>query len=180
MLRRQRGATLVEYAFIVMCFLLILLGITAFGHALYVYHHINNLAKEATRYASVRGALCNNDSTCTAVDNASGTAGPTTTTDIKAYLRTITSSDLDTTKFTYNVCGTSDTSACAASPTICSSTVNGVASLGANYPGCTVSVQIGYVYNFIFPLMPTVTTKTAPCTTAGFCLSSESQMTIVH
>jgi hypothetical protein len=50
----------------------------------------------------------------------------------------------------------------------------------ANYPGCTAQVQVAYPYNFIFPLIPTVGTTTAPCTQAGYCMSSTSDMIIVH
>ena len=47
--QRQRGAALVEYAFVVMFFLSLLFGMSGFGHFLYVYHAINSAAKEGTR-----------------------------------------------------------------------------------------------------------------------------------
>jgi len=51
--RSQRGAALVEYAFVLILFLSLLFGISGFGHALYVYHAINNAAKEG--YSVGRG-----------------------------------------------------------------------------------------------------------------------------
>src|SRR6266849_3051075 len=87
---RQTGASLVEYAFILIIFMSLIFGISGFGHALFVYHHLNNAAKEATRYATVRGSTCSNDSSCAAVNSASGTAGPTTLTDVTDFIQTIT------------------------------------------------------------------------------------------
>jgi Flp pilus assembly protein TadG len=185
--RTERGASLVEYAFVIILFFTLIFGISGFGHALYVYHHINNAAKEATRYAAVRGSTCNvtpaSEPSCTTANSASGIAGPTTIADVEAYVASITPPSIDSTQFVYNICGVSDGTACPAStasgPQVCNAAV-GVLPATANYPGCTVSVQIGYVYPFIFPLLPSITTKTAPCTTNGLCLSSESQMIIVH
>src|SRR5215472_4620461 len=82
--RAQRGAALVEYAFIFIILFSILFGITGFGHALYVYHAINNAAKEGTRWAMVNGYLCGTntggDNTC---DGTNGmNSGPASTSDI--------------------------------------------------------------------------------------------------
>ena len=188
--RDVRGTSLVEYAFVVILFFTVILGITGFGHALFVYHHINNAAKEATRYAAVRGYNCNQtpatESSCTTANSASGISGPTTEADVKAYVASITPPSIDSTQFKYSICGVSDDAACASSvPQVCTANLlNGDGTVAQtkepDYPGCTVSVQVGYVYNFIFPLLPSITSTTAPCTTAGLCISSESQMIIVH
>jgi len=183
--RNQRGASLVEYAFVVILFCTVVFGISGFGHALFVYHHLNNAAKEATRYAAVRGSTCNvtpsvTESSCTAANSASGISGPTTIADVEAYVASITPPSIDSTQFTYSICGVLSSAACAASgPEVCTTAV-GALPATPNYPGCTVSVQVSYPYSFIFPLLPSLTTTTAPCTKAGLCLSSESQMIIVH
>jgi len=183
--RRQLGASLVEYAFIVIIFMSVLLGISGFGHMLFVYHHINNAAKEATRYASVRGSTCGNDAnggSCQASNSASGVAGPTTAADIQAFVTNITPPSIDGSKIvvpttsTY-FCGVSG-SAC--SPAVASAPASCNTAGTANQPGCTVEVTVAYSYNFFFPLLPVVTTTTAPCTQPGFCLSSTSEMIIVH
>jgi len=188
----QRGASLVEYAFVVILFLSLIFGISGFGHALFVYHHLNNAAKEATRYAAVRGATCGapplGDNSCIATNSASGITGPTTIADVKAFVVSITPASIDSSKFFYSICGVSDTlttvsdsgGICTASPAICSSVVAGSGPEARGYPGCTARVQIAYPYNFIFPLVPAVTTTTAPCTQPGFCMSSTSEMIIAH
>src|SRR6266487_5681744 len=164
--RRQgeRGAALVEYAFVVILFLTLLFGISGFGHALFVYHHLNNAAKEATRYAAVRGSDCSNDLSCLASNSASGITGPTTIADVRAFVRSITPQSIPSAQLTITVCGVSDAVvACPASgPAVCAVTVNS--------PGCTVSVQVQYAYNFIFPLM-----RATPIN-----MSSTSQMVIAH
>jgi Flp pilus assembly protein TadG len=179
-LRRERGASLVEYAFVVFLFLSLIFGISGFGHALFVYHHLNNAAKEATRYAAVRGATCSGDNSCIASNSASGITGPTTVADVTQYVKNLTPPSIDSTQLVVVVCGVSDSSVCAASPPICSSAVGGVGPEANGYPGCTAQVQVAYAYNFIFPLIPATTTKTAPCTVAGFCMSSTSDMIIAH
>jgi Flp pilus assembly protein TadG len=162
--RGERGAALVEYAFVLILFLSLLFGISGFGHALFVYHHLNNAAKEATRYAAVRGSNCSNDSSCLASNSASGVTGPTTIADVQQYVKNITPQSIDSAQLTITVCGVSDAAvACPASgPAVCAATVNS--------PGCTVSVQVQYAYNFIFPLI-----QTTPIN-----MSSTSEMIIVH
>jgi Flp pilus assembly protein TadG len=176
----QSGATLVEYAFIFMIFLALLFGIGGFGHALFVYHFLNEAAKEATRYAAVRGSTCySGDKSCVVSNSASGVQGPTTSADILAYVQSLTPQSVDSSKVVVpttgalTLCGVQGLSSCADSiPTDCPTT--------PNKPGCTVAVTVAYSYNFIFPLLPSSSTTTYPCTTAGICLSSTSEMVIAH
>jgi TadE-like protein len=176
--RAQRGVSLVEYAFVAILFFSLLFGISGFGHALFVYHHINNAAKEATRYAAVRGYKCSNDLSCTAANSASGTAGPTTAADVTAYVASITPPSIDSSQFTITVCGVQGSVACGASgPLVCTTDLKDgstppvlIQAAAANYPGCTVSVQVQYAYNFVFPLIATNPIN----------MSSTSEMIIVH
>src|SRR5438094_3331232 len=101
--RGQRGASLVEYAFVLILFLSLLFGISGFGHALFVYHHLNSAAKEAARYAAVRGSTCSDDSSCLASNSASGVAGPTTVDDVKAFVASMTPSSIDSNYITANM-----------------------------------------------------------------------------
>jgi Flp pilus assembly protein TadG len=176
--RNQRGASLVEYAFVVILFFTLIFGISSFGHALFIYHHLNNAAKEATRYAAVRGLTCSNDNSCLATNSASGTAGPTTVADVQAYVQSITPPSIDSTQLKILVCGVTSTPcspAVTGAPDFCSTAAT------ANKPECTAQVQVAYAYTFIFPFLPTSgTTPTAPCTQQGWCLSSTSDMIIVH
>ena len=153
--RGQRGASLVEYAFVLILFLSLLFGISGFGHALFVYHHLNSAAKEATRYAAVRGSTCSDDSSCLASNSASGVAGPTTVADVKAFVVSMT---------LCGVAGTICSPAITTAPTACNTAAT------ANKPGCTVKVTVNYSYDFMFPLI-----RTTPIS-----MSSTSDMVIAH
>jgi hypothetical protein len=189
-MRRERGVSLVEYAFVVILFLSLLFGISGFGHALFVYHHLSSAAKEATRYAAVRGSTCADDAdggSCQTSNSASGISGPTKEADVKQYVKNITPPSIDSTQLVIGICGVSDDSACVDStPLVCKQNIlasDGVTILTPktpDFPGCTTQVQVAYAYNFIFPLIPAVTTTTAPCTKPGFCMSSTSEMIIAH
>jgi Flp pilus assembly protein TadG len=188
---REAGVSLVEYAFILILFLSIIMGISGFGHALFTYHHVNNAAKEGTRYATIRGYNCNRDETvpsCQASNSASGTAGPASLADVTAYINGITPPSIDTSKMKITACGVSDdTTGCTESgPTVCTADLKDpitnavIQTKTPNNPGCTVKVTVSYPYTFMFPLVPATTTTTAPCTSAGFCMSSTSEMVIIH
>jgi Flp pilus assembly protein TadG len=56
----ERGSSLVEQSFILVFLLTLMFGIIDCGRALYTYHFVSNVAREATRWASVRsGSNCN-------------------------------------------------------------------------------------------------------------------------
>jgi Flp pilus assembly protein TadG len=167
--RTERGATLVETAFVLTLVLLpLLLGIMGFGHALYAYHFVSHASKTAARWAVVNGATCNNDLSCSYTTGAS-------TTDIQTYATNLLPAGLDPA----DVVATASFPLQTGGPEICFKTVGTVAS-ASNYPGCTVQVTVGYAYRFIFPFVPVNSTTTSPCTTPGWCLSSTSEMVIVH
>src|SRR5258708_13251368 len=88
--RGQRGASLVEYAFVVILFFSLIFGISGFGHALFVYHHLNNAAKEATRYAAVRGLTCSNDNSSLTTNSPSSTPRPPPFPPIRPHRHTTT------------------------------------------------------------------------------------------
>jgi Flp pilus assembly protein TadG len=179
---RQRGTTLVEFAFVIITFTTFLFGIVGFGHALYTYHFLNNAAKDASRWAAVNGYTCNSDSSC------NGTApmnnGQASATDIDTYVRSHVPTGINgavganaaSTPLKVTVAWTAPA---GASPPICTAVTGGVGPF-SNYPGCTVNVTVSYAFNFILPLLPTSTTVTAPCTAAGLCLSARSTMVIAH
>jgi Flp pilus assembly protein TadG len=173
----EQGVGLVEYAFILIIFLTLIFGISGFGHMLYVYHAVNNAAKEGTRWAAVNGATCGNDSSCNGTSGMN--SGPASAADIRTYVTTRLPASLDQTLVYVNPTWTAPSGppgTPAMSPPICNAAVGAI----PNAEGCTVSVQVSYPYNFYFPFIPTSTATTAPCTSAGFCLSSTSEMVIVH
>ena len=87
---REYGGSLVEQAFTVVVVLTLIFAIIDFGRALYTYHFVSNAAREATRWASVRGQDC------------SGLAGgcPASSTDVQTYVSAVSGMGLDATKIT--------------------------------------------------------------------------------
>lgn len=172
--KNQRGATLFEYAMVFMIFLGLVFGISGFGHALFVYHHLDHVTKEATRYASVRGATCGNDSSCVASNSASGTAGPTTQADVTAFINSITPQSIDYTKFAIQTCGVSGQGMCPGSTTVSNSgNCDPSPAFGgqANNTNCIVMVTVTYPYTFVFPVFGAAGTIN---------MSSTSQLIILH
>ena len=151
-----------EYAFILMIFMTMLLGIMEFGRALYAYHFVSNAAREATRWAAVNGATCGpppgGDNSCIAGYGMN--TGPATQTDIQNYVTNHTPLGIDPSPA--KLIATATWPVQVSGPTICTTTQNAA--------GCTVQVQVSYSFNFIFPFV-----HTSPLT-----LSSTSEMVIVH
>jgi hypothetical protein len=106
--------------------------------------------------------------------------GPAADTDIRNYVTGLLPAGIDPTNLIVNPTWTAPTG----SPDVCTKKVTGAsgALIGPynNYPGCTVKVEVDYAYSFNFPLIPAVTTTTSPCTISGYCMSSTSEMVIVH
>ena len=78
-LNGEAGSTLVEFAFVFMILVTMVLGIIEFSRALYAYHFVSGAARSATRWAAVNGSTCANDGSCA---YATG-AGPS---DITGYV----------------------------------------------------------------------------------------------
>src|ERR1700685_2577273 len=55
-LRNSRGSTIVEFALVITVLFSMVFGIIDFGRAVYAYHYVSNAAREASRFASVRGS----------------------------------------------------------------------------------------------------------------------------
>lgn len=151
-LKRQKGSTLVEFALVVILLLTMFLGIAGFGHALYAYHFVSNVAREAARWAIVNGSTCTDDSSCTA---------PATQADIDTFVKSHAPGGIDTsqiaTAVTFNPPGSNP-------PPICATAGN------ADAPGCTVEVTVSYNFNFIFPFIRSTVLP----------MSSTSEMVISH
>jgi len=131
---RQRGTTILESAVMISVLLVMMFGVVGFGNALYTYHFVSNTAREATRWASVRGNTC-----------TGGLAGgcPANDADVNAYVQNLsTGIGLDPTKVTTTttwVAPPNNLAACTTKP---------------NSPGCVVKVQVQYSFQFLFPLLP--------------------------
>jgi Flp pilus assembly protein TadG len=174
----QGGGAIVEYAFAVMIFLTLVFGIGGFSHALYTYHFVNNIAKEAARWAAVNGSSCSSDGSCNGTAPMFNT-GPADSTAVNTFVANHVPQGINSNLVATKSCGLSDTGTCADStPDVCKT--GNTFFIAVDYPGCTVKVTVAYAYSYIFPLLPKITTTTAPCTKPGFCISSTSELIIAH
>lgn len=131
--RRERGSSLVEQALILTFLLSMLFAIIDFGRALYTYHFVSNAAREATRWASVRGL------TCTGLSGGCPADGG----DVQTFVSNVSGMGLDPSKITATttwVAPPNDSPACVSNP---------------KNPGCVVKVNVQYEYQFFFPFLPT-------------------------
>jgi Flp pilus assembly protein TadG len=158
-LKGDEGNSLLEYAFIAMLFMIMILGIVDFGRALYAYHFVSHAAREATRYAAVRGSTCNDDGSCSLATPDTGPAQSTNTV-IQDYVNSIVPSGLDSSKVTT----TPNWPVQTTGPTACTTIAT------QNSPGCTVEVQVTYAFRYLYPFIHN----------GSINLSSTSEMVIVH
>jgi Flp pilus assembly protein TadG len=128
-LKAEGGSNLIEYALVFMFLMSMLLGIVDFSRALYSYHFLSNAAREATRWAAVRGATCTNDGSC---------ASEAFQTDIQTYVTSITPPGVDSTKLTTAASWPGTAPICL---------------VDAHSPGCPVEVQVSYNFTFVVPFI---------------------------
>jgi Flp pilus assembly protein TadG len=139
-LRSESGTNILEFSLAFSLLLLCAFGILECSMALYADHFVANAAKEATRYAMVRGSSWN--SACSAYSSFSCTASGD---DVTSFVNSIVPPGLDPTKLAITTTwpGTDPSgSAC--------DTAN-----GDNSPTCVVSIQVAYSFNFLLPFLPT-------------------------
>jgi hypothetical protein len=125
----ERGATLLEFAFVLVITLVLLFGMIDFARALYSFHFVSEAAQEGTRFASVRGANCSTDAApC-----------PAQLDDIQTFVMQLVPQGIDSSQVTVNPTWTNPNNLpmCGPPPNV--------------YPGCGVQVQVQYNFNFIFP-----------------------------
>ena len=160
-LNEEGGSTLVEFAFVFMLLITMVLGIVDFSRALYAYHFVSGAARSATRWAAVNGSTCVDDSSC------ASPAGPA---DVQNYVKQLaTAATIDT-----SATGCGGSACLTTTPTWNPAGSNSPASCGTtnafDYPGCTVQVQVSYNFNFLIPFIRS----------SAITLSSTSQMIISH
>jgi Flp pilus assembly protein TadG len=130
----SRGATLVEFALLIPLLFALVFGIIDFGRALYSYHFVSDAAREASRWASVRGSTCSDYSQ----------ACPAGSSDVSDYVVSIAPTGIDTSSSRLTV--TTGWPPHANNPPICVTT--------NNHPGCPVHVQVTYQFKFVLPFLP--------------------------
>ena len=135
--RDRSGSSMAEFAFCSAAVLLIILGVMEGSRALYVEHSISSMARDAARYAMVRGA------------DWSGTSCATTSTyscdavaaDVNAYVKSIASPGIATASLTISATWPGLSGAGTACDT----------AQGKNSAGCIVKVKITYPFTFLLP-----------------------------
>lgn len=120
--RREKGSSMVELALCFLGFMLLTVGSMEFGLAVYAYNSCSYLARDASRWASVRGSQSQTATTC---DSTKGVADgcPANATDVQNYVLS-QAVGLDNSKFTW--------------------TSNSIAWTPNNNPGAEVSVTVAY------------------------------------
>jgi Flp pilus assembly protein TadG len=161
---RERGSTLVEFALVITILLTLMFAIIDFSRAMYAYHFVSNAAREATRYASVRGSAC----------NTWASACPAANTDITSYVQSIVSSGIYVSSVTTGT-PPSTAGALGVSTTWPATTGSGVTCLTGsqtkvNYPGCIVTVKVQYNYGFSLPYLTSLS-KMNMTSTSQFVIS---------
>lgn len=125
---RQRGSTLVEQAIILPLLLALFFGVIDMGRALYTYSFVSYIAREATRWASVRGTPLN--------------GGPITNAQVTTFVKNATGAALDPANIstaTNWIPPPHGSPACPAA---------------SEQPGCVVQVTVNYNFKFVLPFLP--------------------------
>lgn len=148
-MRRQRGNTLTEFALILPFVLAGIFGVIEFGRALYTYHFVSYAAREASRWASVRGR------SCTVYEPVACPASPA---DVEDYITSITPPGID--KDPARLLVDTEWVAPPGRGNNCGKYQNN--------PGCSVQVTVIYNFKFILPFMPSST----------YAMKSTSEMVI--
>ena len=158
-LTRQQGAELAEFALLftsLPVFLVLIFGVMDFSRAMYAYHSLSSAARQATRFALVRGNSC----------TGFPTACPADADDIKTYVSNEAGIGLDSTTLFNNT--SPKWGPPPSNPTSCGGIFSSTRTATNSAPGCVVQVQVQYPLTFSFPFLPSSTVM----------MSSKSQIVI--
>jgi Flp pilus assembly protein TadG len=152
----ESGSNLVEFAITLTILLTAIFGVLDFSRAIYAEHFVGGAAKDATRYAMVRGSTYSGTACATyASFNCVASSANVTSLVMSTVPQGMTAANVSVTT---NWPGTLPTGAACDS-------VN-----GANSPTCVVTVHVSYPFKFMLPFLPKTT----------LTLSSSSTSTIVE
>lgn len=138
----ERGSELVEFAIVAPIFFMLVFGSMGFATAMYTYHFTSYAAREATRYAIVRGSTWTGTACATATTmNCDATAA-----DLLKMVQGLVPPGLSSSLLTV-------------SSTWPGTALQGVAmrcntEQGANGPGCEISVKVTYNFSYQMPFLP--------------------------
>ena len=63
------GQAIVEFGLVAIVFLMLLFGVIEFSRLMLMYHHLGNVAREGSRYASVHGSTSLANATAAEIEN---------------------------------------------------------------------------------------------------------------
>jgi Flp pilus assembly protein TadG len=138
--RDESGSALVEFALSATILLALIFGVLDCSRAMYIDHFVANAAREATRYAMVRGSSWKGAS-CTTISTLSCTAK---TGDVLKFVESTMPGGFTTTNLDVATTWTGLTPA-------------GVACSSSTDPGCVVTVKVSYSFGFNVPFVPAAT-----------------------
>jgi Flp pilus assembly protein TadG len=135
LLRREDGQSVVETAISAMGVLGLFFGVMEMSLALYTYHYVSEAARQATRYAMVRGSSCSGFTS----------ACPAAASDIQNYVRGLDFPGIVPANVTVTTTWPTTGAACTPS------------SLPCNNPGNVVKVKVVYSFPVTIPFVPNST-----------------------
>ena len=137
----EQGSSLVEFAVSCSLLFMMIFGIMDFSRALYADHYVSNVAREASRYAMVRGSTWNSATCTTTTTYECSATSANVTSFVKGEIPPGFSPSAVTVTTTW--------------PGKSPSGGSCVTTNGNNSPGCVVTVNVSYSFNFILPFLPT-------------------------
>jgi Flp pilus assembly protein TadG len=148
-LRAEAGSNLVEFAVTSIILFTLLFGVVAICLALYSYNVTAEAAREATRYAIVRGSKCSNTTFTNCNIDQTG---------LQTYVQGLGFPGIDPSPSTLIVTAAWPTTGVTCFPSVSP----------CNNPGNQVRVTVQYIFPLVIPFVPRRT----------LTMSSTSQMTI--
>jgi Flp pilus assembly protein TadG len=132
-LRDERGSSAVEFALGASLLFMVVIGIIFMTFALYSYNVVSEAAREATRFAIVRGSAC----------TTFATACPATAADVQTYVRSLGFPGINTTRLTAATSWAAYPAGGACQP-----------SASCNNPANQVTVIVSYSFPVAIPFVP--------------------------
>ena len=139
----EEGAGLVETAFAISVFLMLLFAIFDFSLACYAYHYVSDAAREGSRFAMVRGSDCSTYS--------STTPCPAGVADIASYVQNFGYPGIDTTAMTVSVQTCKPTTTTGSDGQAVTSWPTCSTDMTNNAPGDQVQVTVSYPFLLSVP-----------------------------
>lgn len=160
----EEGGSLVEMALSCLILIPILFGIVQLSIGLYCFHYAADAAREATRWAIVRGASCNTNFGTAYCSPTDAKAAGATGNDIAQYVKGL--------GYPYSGAVTTTTQWCVASTSTSTSTTSwsSCSTTQDNEIGNQVQVTVSYAYPLVIPFVKKNTLN----------ITSVSSMTIVQ